>query len=187
MAPRPSLRPGPHYTVLTRNRTIFCPKLTFLIKEANDRRQCQRSKNCRSLDSLSVHYLLDQATTFRDTHLYTIRNALSQKLDRWHESDFHRHWHPPSTAFYIHSYFRILILSTNLIHCFFNLFQHSQRSSILQRDRTHYINGRHCSGDAAEMQREQSREKTVLSQNHLPRQPTRSQIYGSSSTDFFLW
>lgn len=92
-------------------------------------------------------------------------------------------------AFYVHSYFRILILShqPNLL-CFFNLLQHSQRSSILQRDRTHYtrhINGRHCSGDAAEMQREQRREKQVLSQNHLPLQPTRSQIYGSSSTDFF--
>lgn len=115
-----------------------------------------READCRSLDSLSVHYLLDQATTFRDTHLCTVQNVLSQKLDQWHESDFYRH--SPSTAFYIHSYFKFLVLSHQPdLLCFFNPFQDSQRSSILQWDRTHYmqhIHGRSCSGDAAEMQRE---------------------------------
>ena len=93
-------------------------------------------------------------------------------------------YHPP---FYIHSYLKILILSHNPIYLVFSIpFKIlRQRSSLLQRDRTRqkqHIHGRHCPGAAAEMQREESRGKGVISQSRPPHQPIRSEVYDSSST-----
>lgn len=150
-------RPGPHYTVLTWSRTIFCPKLTFLIRKANDRRQCQRSKHCRSLDSLSAHYLRDQATTSRDIHLVPYKMHFPRNLTSSMNLTFTGTGIHPALRFSVellHIAIKILVLSHQpTLLCFFSPFQDSQRSSILQWERTRYmqhIPGSCCSGKTAE-------------------------------------
>lgn len=74
----------------------------------------QRSEDHSSLDSLSVHYLPDQIS-FRDlrliafyVHSCTVQMPL--KLGQWHESNFHRYHHSPSTLLCVQSYLKIIVL-----------------------------------------------------------------------------
>lgn len=122
-------RAGPHYSALTWTSTIFCPKLAFLIREANDRRQSQRSEGCRSPDSLSVPYLLQQASALKYSFMWCTKCTIpgARAGPDWLSLMFTQHPTAHSELFQHFSPF----LATQLTLFLFNPFQNSQRSCIL--------------------------------------------------------